>query len=90
MAYTSTLVRAGQKTGITDTAVAVSTTEKNAREFLIQSDTANTTNVLVGNADGQFVVLEPGQSISIPIFNLSNIYVKMVSGTGVVNWLGRD
>lgn len=90
MAYTSSLIRAGQKTGITTTAGAVSTTEASGREFLVQSDPANTTNVLVGNDTAQNVVLTPGQSINIPVLNLSRIFVKMASGTGTVNWLGRE
>ena len=90
MSYTSGRLYAGEKTGITTTAVQISTTEKNIREALVQSDPANTTNVLIGNADAQEVVLTPGQSITIPIISLSLVYAKMVSGTGVVNYLARD
>lgn len=90
MAYTSGRLNAGQKTGITTVAVQVSTTETNIREVLIQSDAANTTNVLVGNATSQFLKLTPGQAITIPIISLSLVYVKMASGTGIVNYLARD
>lgn len=91
MSYVSgSLVAAGQKTGIDTTAGQVSTTSANCREALIQSDPANTTNMLVGNATAQHVVLTPGQSITIPIISLSRIYVKMASGTGVCNFLARD
>lgn len=90
MAYTSGRLNAGQKTGITTVAVPVSTTETNIREVLIQSDAANTTNVLVGNATSQFLKLTPGQAITIPIISLSLVYVKMASGTGTVNYLARD
>ena len=90
MAYVSGRLYAGEKTGITTTAVQVSTTEKNIREALIQADPSNTTNVLIGNVDAQEVVLTPGQSITIPIISLSLVYVKMASGTGITNYLARD
>ena len=60
------------------------------REVVIQSAPSNTTNVLVGHATNQFLVLVPGQGLSIPLNNISSIYVKMASGTGTVNWLARD
>lgn len=90
MSYTSGRLYAGEKTGITVTAVQISTTEKNIREALIQADPSNTTNVLIGNVDAQEVVLTPGQSITIPIISLSLVYVKMASGTGITNYLARD
>ena len=90
MAYVSGRLYSGEKTGITTTAVQVSTTEKNIREALIQADPSNTTNVLIGNVDAQEVVLTPGQSITIPIISLSLVYAKMASGTGIVNYLARD
>ena len=90
MAYVSGRLYAGERTGITTTAVQVSTTEKNIREALIQADPSNTTNVLIGNVDAQEVVLTPGQSITIPIISLSLVYVKMASGTGITNYLARD
>ena len=90
MGYTSGRLYAGEKTGITTVAGALSTTEVNIREALIQSDPANTTNVLVGNSTAQEVVLTPGQSITIPIISLSLVFVKMASGTGTVNYIARD
>jgi len=90
MSYTSGRLFAGEKTGIDTTAGAISTTSYNIREVLIQADPSNTTNLLVGNSTAQEVVLTPGQSITIPIISLSLIYVKMASGTGIVNWIARD
>lgn len=92
MAYTSGTIYAGQKTGVTVTAVQIiaAADDKAIREALIQSDPANTTNVLVGSATAQHVVLTPGQSITIPVISLTRVYVKMSSGTGTVNYLGRD
>lgn len=90
MAYTSGRLYAGEKTGITVTPVAISTTSENMREAIVQADPSNTTNVLIGNATAQEVVLTPGQAINIPVISLSLIFVKMASGTGIVNWLARD
>lgn len=90
MAYTSGRLFAGETTGITTSAVQVSTAAANIREAIIQSDPTNTTNVLIGNSSAQEVVLTPGQAITIPIISLSLIWVKMASGTGTVNWLARD
>ena len=90
MSYVSGRLYAGEKTGITVTAAALSTTSPNIREALIQSDPSNTTNMLIGNVDAQEVVLTPGQSITIPIISLSLVYVKMASGTGTANWIARD
>lgn len=90
MAYNSGRLFAGSLTGITSTAVAIATDQPNQREVIVQSDPANTTNLLVGNSLTQKVVLTPGQSINIPIISLSLIFVKMASGTGTVNWLARD
>lgn len=90
MSYTSGRLAAGETTGITTTAIPVSATTHAIREALVQSDPSNTTNVLIGNSAVQEVVLTPGQSITVPIISLSLIYVKMVSGTGIVNWLARD
>ena len=79
MSYVSGRLYAGEKTSIGTTAVQISTTENNIREALIQSDPANTTNVLIGNTDAQEVVLKPGLSITIPIISLSLVWVKMAS-----------
>lgn len=89
MAYVSGRLAAGT-TNATTTAVPVSTTTINIRECIVQSDPANTTNLLVGTVLAQPIVLTPGQSITVPVISLSLIYVKMASGTGTVNWLVRD
>jgi len=90
MAYVSGRIFSGQVSGLTATAQAVATNQPNCREALIQSDPANTTNVLVGSALSQDIKLTPGQAVTIPIISLSLIYIKMASGTGTVNWLTRD
>ncbi len=90
MAYTSGRLFPGEKTSIGGTAVPLSTTTSNCREVLVQSDPANTTNMLVGSSAGQYIKLTPGQSITIPIISPSLIYVKMASSTGTANFLARD
>jgi len=90
MAYTSGRVFAGQVTGITTAAAPVTVIESNIREAILQSSPDNTTDMLIGDVDGQFVLLTPGQSLTIPIISLSLLYVKMSSGTGTLNYLARD
>jgi hypothetical protein len=89
MAYTSGRLFAGT-TAVTTVAAPISTSSSNIREAIIQSDSTNTTNVLVGTASAQTIVLTPGQAITIPVISLSLVYVKMASLTGTVNWLARD
>jgi hypothetical protein len=91
MAYQSSRLYPGQTTGVTTTPQPLATEpQPSIREVLLQSDLANTTNILVGTVVGQYLALIPGQSISVPINNLTTIYVKMASGTGTINWIGRE
>jgi hypothetical protein len=90
MAYVSGRIFAGKNALLTTTAQAIDTQTPNCREALIQSDPSNTTNVIVGSASEQHIVLIPGQAVTIPIISLSLVYAKMASGTGQVNWLTRD
>lgn len=90
MAYVSGRLFSGEKTDVGVTAAALSTTSNNIREAIIQSDPANTVNILIGSSTAQEVVLTPGQSLTIPIISLSLVYVKTASSTGTVNWLARD
>lgn len=90
MAYVSGRLYAGEKTDVSVTAAAISTTSANIREALIQADPANTVNILIGNSTAQEVVLAPGQSLTIPVISLSLVYVKTSASTGTVNWLARD
>ena len=89
MSYVSGRVHAGQKTNLGTTAEPVHPTQV-CREVLIQNDAGNAGNLIVGNNIEQYVSLTPGQSITLPIFSLSLIYIKMSAGTGTVNWLARD
>lgn len=91
MSYVSGRLFTGQKTGITTSAVALGAgTLSNVREVMIQSDPSNVGNLLVGTGTDQFVVLTPGQAITLPIVSLTLIWVRMSTGTGTANWLARD
>lgn len=63
---------------------------QNFREVLVQSDAANTPNVLVGVATAQFIKLTPGQGITLPVTSPQIIYVAAVSSTVTVNLLARE
>lgn len=59
-------------------------------EILVQSDPSNTTNVKVGNATAQTVVISPGASLSVSVNNVADLYAVAVSGTPQINWLARS
>jgi hypothetical protein len=90
MSYVSGRLFAGQVTGIGSGSATQLDSSQNCREVLVQSDPGNSPNVLVGNSAHQYVVLTPGQSVTIPVISLTLVYVKAVSGTVTVNWLARD
>jgi len=89
MPYISQNISADTK-AVTTTAEALAASTARSRELLLQSDPDNATNVIVGDANSQTIVLTPGQSLTLPILSPGLIYVKMASGTGTVNWLTRD
>ena len=55
-------------------------------EVIIQNDPASANNVLIGNEFGQYVAVVPGQSITIPINDLNNIYAHSIGGA-TINWI---
>jgi hypothetical protein len=54
---------------------------------LVQNDPGSSQNVLVGDSSHQYVVLKPGQSLTIPCSNVSQVYVATASGTATANWI---
>jgi hypothetical protein len=76
--------RAGQTTATT-TAAALGSQACNS--VLVQCDPGASNNVLVGDSANQYVALQPGQSLSIPCSNISQVYVKTASGSSTVNFL---
>lgn len=89
MSYVSGRLFTGQLTGVTSVAVQLHPTQ-NCREVMIQSDPTNVGNLIVGTVINQFIILTPGQAVTLPIISLNLIYVRMSAGTGNANWLARD
>lgn len=79
----------GQGT-VTCTSSAQALPATQGAELLVQADPSNTTNVLVGNQQGQPIVLQPGDSVTLSVFNANLVYVKAASGSPVANWLMRS
>lgn len=89
MSYVSANLYTGQLAGITISPVQLHPTQA-CREVMIQSDPTNVGNLLVGSIVNQFIVLTPGQAITLPLNSLMRIYVKASAGTVTANWLARD
>lgn len=85
---TSATLYAGTLT--TSTSAAALASSQSVREVLVQNDPDNSANVLIGNSSAQTIKLRPGQSVVIPVANLATVYAKSVSGTPVINYLGRS
>lgn len=92
MPYVAGRLFTGQVTSIgTVTAVQLGAgTLPAIHEVLVQNDPGNAGNMLVGNVTNQYMVLTPGQAVSLPVVSLTMVYVKMVSGTGTANWLATE
>lgn len=84
---TSSSLATGQKTADTTAAALAGSTP--CREVLIQNDSGSSNSVKVGNDTNQYIELSPGDAISLPIDNVSKVYVKTTAGTATVNWLAR-
>ena len=76
-------------TTLSTTAAAIGSNQA-VTEVLLQSDASNTTNIKIGNATLQTIVLTPGVSLTIPVNNIADLYAVAVSGTPILNWLGRS
>jgi len=53
------------------------------RGVLVQASTANTANLLVGNATSQSISLSPGQSEFIEVNNLNKVYIRRPGAVNV-------
>lgn len=85
----STTLYAGTVALTSGSAVAIAASQA-VSEVIVQNDPDNTVDILIGNASSQPIQLKPGQSMTIPISNLSSVYAKSVSGTPTLSYLGRD
>lgn len=80
----------GYRDDVGASAVPITTDSKDLEcyQVLVQNDPSNGNNMYIGNASSQSVVLQPGQSETIPIRGkVSDIYVRFSAGTNQrVNW----
>lgn len=56
-------------------------------EVLIQNDPDSGEALFVGNQFGQYYQLSAGASVTIPVCDLSLVYVRSAGGTAVANWI---
>ena len=89
MSFVSGRLFSGQNTGVTTSAARLHASQS-CRQVLVQNDPGNSVNLLIGDVDGQYIIVKPSQSISINIISVSEIYVKSASGTITVNWLASE
>ena len=54
---------------------------------IIQNDPDSTPDIKLGNATNQYLVLEPGKSITLTMEDCTRLYVKSASDTATVNIL---
>ena len=75
-------------TSLTTTASIQLSAGQACKEVVVQNDPDNTVDVLIGDATNQRFQLVPGQAITLPVANVSQVYAKNVSSTTQsVNWL---
>ena len=67
------------------TTVAAALTDVDVTYALLQSDPANTVNILFGSSGSQNMVLAPGATVSMEVSNLKVIWAKAASGTPNLN-----
>lgn len=84
----STVLYAGTATATT-TAAALAASQV-VSELVVQCDPDNAVDCFVGNSTAQTIQLKPGQSLSVPVDNVSRLFVKTASSTAAVNYMGRN
>lgn len=72
---------------VTGTAVAL--VNEACAAVLLQADPNNSSgeDVLIGDADNQYIQLTAGQSVTLQVENASLIYTKELTGTPTLNYL---
>lgn len=75
---------------VTSTVAAALAASQAVREVIVQNDPDSAVDILVGSATAQPIQLKPGWSLTILVANLATVYAKSVSGTPVLNYLGRS
>jgi len=56
-------------------------------EVIIQNDPDSGEAAFVGNRFGQYFQLSAGASVTIPVCDLSLVYVRSAAGTAIINWM---
>ncbi len=86
-ASTFNVMYAGQVSGI-DTLLPLATDEYQIYEVFMQADPDNPADVLMGTALVQYVVLEAGDTLTLPIDSLTKVYIRFpTAGPNYVNWI---
>jgi hypothetical protein len=78
----------GGTLAVTTVAAALVEVSTPVQNVLIQNDIASANDVYIGNATSQPIVLQPGNDITVEIDNLTKIFVKVLTGSGTINYLG--
>lgn len=68
------------------TGAALTSTKTPCNGVVVQNDPDNTVELLVGFSAAQTLQLSPGDSVWIPIDDVSKVYTKTVSSTANVNY----
>lgn len=76
-------------TALSTTAVQVSTTTPQTQEVILQNDPDNAVDIFIGDSTSQPMQIAPGQSLTLHISGLDQLYAKSASGTPTLNWLAR-
>lgn len=56
----------------------------------VQCDPDSTNDIYLGDSSSQPVHLLPGMGETIQVADVSQVYVKTATGTGIVNWFARN
>ena len=70
--------------------VALATVNTPILEVLVQNDPDSGEAVFVGDRRRQTFQLSAGASVTIPVNDLSTVYVSSAGGTATVNWLAGE
>ncbi len=69
------------------TTAAAMQTDTPCRSVVIQADSGNGSTVAFGDAAAQPLLLAAGQSLSLRVNNLNQIFRKATSGTQTIHWI---
>lgn len=83
-------ILAGENADVDTGAEQLTTTSTYVSFVVIQADPDNTGDVFVGDVNGQFVQLTPGQSVGLAVKNLNEVYVKGSANNQAVNYVAIE